>query len=180
MITVNVPQTSLTTGQITKQQIEHILTTAKVIPTSLRKKEKFWLEYRGLFREALQGPSKVYNLTGTSPEQFASEPLFVVSIDQSDTPSPKLAAQQAFKLIGGFRNHTIKSENSININELKGYSIVGTVEEIKTGKPVGIYFVMLARKTGKYYVMIGTAPALKMEIYLNEFKKMAKSFKTRD
>lgn len=180
MITVNVPQTALTAGQITKQQIKHILTTAKVVPTSPSEEEKFWLEYQGPFKEALRGPSKVYNLTGNSPEQFGSEPLFVVSIDQSDTPSPGLAARQAFKRIGGFRNHTIKSEKSININELKGHSIVGEAEEVKTGKAVGIYFVMLARKIGNYYIMIGTAPANKIKIYLNEFKKMAESFKTRD
>jgi hypothetical protein len=180
MITVNVPQTALTTGQITKKQIEHILTTAKVVPTSLSKEEKFWLEYQGPFKEALRGPSKVYNLTGASPEQFGSEPLFVVSIDQSESPTPELATQQAFKLIGGFRDHTIKTENSININGLQGYSIIGTANEVKKGKPVGVYFVMLARKTGNYYVMIGIAPAQEMPDYINEFIKMANSFKTRE
>jgi hypothetical protein len=180
MITVNVPQVALATGQITRSQIENVLTTAKVVPKLLREEEKFGFDYLGPFKAALQGPSKVYNLTGTPPEQFASEPLFVVSIDHSDTLRPELAAQQSFKMIGGFRNHMIRAEESVNIDGLSGHSIIGVADEVKTGKPVGIYFVMLARKIGGYYVMIGAAPAQDMQEYLNEFKKMSKSFKARD
>ncbi|MEJ2227137.1 MAG: hypothetical protein P8Y67_02655 [Alphaproteobacteria bacterium] len=179
MITVNVPQAALASGQITKEKIEHILTTAKVVPATQSKEEAFWLEYQGHFKVAVQGPSKIYSLTGAPPESLAVDPLFVVSTDQSDAPTPKLAARQAFKLIGGFRNHILKTEKEITIHGANGYSITGQAEEIRTGKAVGIYFVMLPGNSGNYHVMIGTAPIQEMRIYLAEFKKMARSFKTR-
>lgn len=180
MITVNVPQEAFDAHMITREQIERTLTTAKIAPVTAVKEEPFQLGYLGPFKEAINGPSKVYNLTGRPPEGLTNAPIFIISTDQSDSPNVKLAAQQAFKIIGGFKNHIAELGKDVTISGLRGHAITGHAFTIKTEAKTGIYYVMLPGKDGNYYIIIGTSPETEMTTYLPEFQKMAASLKIKE
>ena len=185
MITVNVPQTALDDGLITRQEIERTLTSATVRTKFIKTEELFRLSYLGPFKEAegFIGSSKAYSLSGRPPERSAigqvPDPLFVVSpsLDEAAVSDLKAAAAEAFSTLGGYRERTQTAEAEIAAGTLNGYAITGEGIDIRSGTRSSIYFVILGGLVGGSYVMVGTCPAPDANVYLPEFKKMAASFK---
>ncbi len=184
VITANVPMAALKNKTIARERIERALRSATVRPRTTRTAELFRLGYLGPFREALSlmGTSKAYNLTGRPPEAGVNRlgrPLFVVSpsLDKFEVPDVKAAALKAFHTLGGFRDHKVAREGKVTISSLRGYAITGEGKAIKSGRKTAIYLVMLAGKTGGYFIMVGTAPAEEANAYLPAFRRMAASFK---
>ncbi len=184
IITANVPVLALKNKTVARERIERALRSATVRPRIAKTAELFRLAYLGPFREAvsLMGTSKAYNLTGKIPEAGANrlgEPLFIVSpsLDKLQVPDIKAAAIKAFRTLGGFSELTVARESGVTISSLRGHAVTGEGKDIKSGRKMAIYLVMLAEKKGGYYLMVGMVLAGEANVYLPEFKKMAASFK---
>ncbi|MCP3853068.1 MAG: hypothetical protein GY694_22985 [Gammaproteobacteria bacterium] len=111
----------------------------------------------------------------------APDPAFIVgsSISQGLVISDKKTfSHQRAKAIKTMTNTKIISTKPITLNGISGYEIVANSIHLKSNEPLFVYQVTLFDETD-YFLMQGFALKSKSDKYMEEFKKLAHSFKTK-
>lgn len=185
MITANIPQTALDDAAITREEVERALASATVQHNTMKSVEIFRLTYLGPFKEArgLIGTTKAYTLTGRPPERgnskTAPEPLFVVSpsLDKGELLDLAAATLKSFRTLGGFKDHVLISQSDMVIASMRAYGVIGEGIDIRSGTKNSLYVVIIAEQFGGYYTIVGTCPTQDSAHFLQEFQKIAMSFR---
>jgi hypothetical protein len=121
-----------------------------------------------------------YIRDGVIPIKTPEEPLFVVgqSLNKVLVIEPKQFSETRLTQTEQIRDLSIEISREISINGLKGYEIVATAKDKKTDTPLLVYQVMLFDEQD-YYLFQGMVGARLREEYLDDFQKMAMSFRKK-
>lgn len=124
------------------------------------------------------GNSLAYTKNAIFPNKNIDTPVFVVSQTLSNFDIAKKEEFSKKRILGTATVSRIKITKSekVVIDNLEGYETFAEGVDKRTGKSVFIYQVMLF-ETGNYFIMQGIVSAKNKQIYLDDFEKMANSFK---
>jgi hypothetical protein len=185
MITTHIPEIALRRGQISRTQIERMLSTATVQKEGKGPARLFRLDYLGSFKEVhgFLGVSRVFSLNGYLPDRSNAAddlaPLVVVTASKNKKEIGDLHGEafNFFKKLSGFKEHEVISAGRMSAGGLEGYTISGEARDIRMGTKKAVYIAMFARRIGGYYVLVAYCPLTDANVYLPEFERMATSFK---
>lgn len=186
-VTATVPEAAFDAGMLTRDEIEKTLTTVTIRDEVGAAKKLFELGYLGPFKLAAtnSGSSELYNTTGTAPQAgvniLAQEPTLTVtpSLNQGIINSIEESAKTRFRTLSGLYGRKVIREERVVIGGLEGYRIIAetTTEKSSEDRNVTLHFVMLAGKTGGYYILLGTVPDAQTDEIFPELEKVIVSFK---
>jgi hypothetical protein len=120
--------------------------------------------------------SLLYSTDGKIPTE---KPTLIVgnSIAKVQTQNQKKYAEERLKKLPRGESFIVKEAKEINIDNLKGFEIVAD-GKAKDGQAELVYQVMLFNNDGGYYIIVGAAKE-NFEKYLENFKKISKTFKRK-
>ncbi len=182
LISVNVPEAAITSGEIKPSEIEAVLASAKTVATS-EIKNIYELGYLGPFKEAgtFVGTSKIYTPDGrVTPEksgQIRSTFIVAPSIDKRQIGDPTALSKKLLASLNGYTDMKIQASRAVMISDLKGIEVEATALDEDTARPTLLVQTLLVGNSGGYFRMIGIAPDTKASALKPEFRKMAESFK---
>jgi hypothetical protein len=181
LVSVNVPAKELEDGNVTPEEIAHVLATAKTTEkASVR--DLYSLSYLGPFKEAgtLVGTSKVYTLDGRlEPERRGeTRSAFMVApaLDKRPVAEPEKLAVALLASLSGYNDVKPGEPHEITIGGLDGVEVSADAVDTDDGARVRLYQAMLVGKDGGYYRLIGIATAGDAPDLEREFPKIARSF----
>lgn len=187
LVTVNVPETILESGTLTRKQVEKTLATVKMSDKPGPQAKLFKLGYLGPFKLAakIAGTGELYNLSGTVPKsgvnRLAKEAAIIVapSLDQSAIGAIERAAKARFMSLTGLYDLKITSGKRVTISGFEGYRISGEAASGKdrSERDIAVIFVMLSGKEGGYFILFGTVPIAQKAELMPEQDKVISSFK---
>lgn len=122
----------------------------------------------------------LYTKSGVIPAKSPEEPFFIVgpAFSKIEVTDQKQFAEKRIAQTAEIKNLSIDISNEIKINGLSGYEIVARAVDVQTNMPLVVYQVMLFEGQ-TYYIMQGiVGSGLKTE-YLDDFHKMARSFRLK-
>jgi len=119
----------------------------------------------------------LYSQDGELNSEDPAAPLFIVSPSFSDVLAldPGQFARDRLQQTEQVEAIKILSEAPITIDDLKGYEITATAQDLKTGTPLLIHQTILFAED-RYYIMQGLVGEQSGGPYLADFKTMAESF----
>ncbi len=122
----------------------------------------------------------LYTKDGVIPVKTPEAPFVVVgqSLKKVLVSNPKQFSETRLTQTVQIRDLSIESGREIRINGLKGYEIVATAKDENTDTPLVVYQVMLFHEQD-YYILQGRVGANLREEYLDDFQRMAMSFKKK-
>lgn len=186
-VTVNVAESVLESGTLTREQVEQTLATVKISDTPGPPEKLFELGYLGPFKLAasIAGTAELYNTSGTGPQaglnRLSKEAAIMVapSVDQSVVGDIEQAAKARFNGLTGIYDSRIVSEDRVTIGGLDGYRITGeaATEKQKSERSIAVIFVMLSGQDGGYFILFGTVPIAQKTRLLPELEKVIASFR---
>jgi hypothetical protein len=191
VISVNVPNDALVQGTYKAADFETMLTTAAIAATAAATKDLFKLEYLGAFKSAgrLAGTALIYSLDGkggpdhpTPPKQGekpAARPAVIIapSYDKREIKDMAAFSRMALGTMIDVTSAKIMGSQAAVIDGLDAYELTAAGRDLKSGNEIAVHQVVLTKKDGTYYRFVGLAPANEAATYLEEFKKIANSFK---
>lgn len=122
----------------------------------------------------------LYTKSGVIPTKSPEEPLFVVgpALSNIEVINQKQFSEKRIAQTEQVKNLAIDTSNEINIDGLSGYEIVARALDVETNTPLVVYQVMLFK--GKtYYIMQGIVGSKLKTEYVDDFQKMARSFRIK-
>ncbi|MDX2258217.1 MAG: hypothetical protein NW205_04805 [Hyphomicrobiaceae bacterium] len=182
LVTANVPDKALTSGEVAVADVERALASAATVATA-RIRELYELAYLGPFKEAgrVVGTSKVYTLDGRFEpgERGQSRASFLVAPSLDKRPVLDGEAFAA-RLVGTLPGHTsIKpgAPTPVAIDGLDGYIHTASATDADGGREVRILHAVLMGRGGGYFRLIGFAPVEEADRLIPEFRRMVEGFK---
>lgn len=121
-----------------------------------------------------------YTKDGVTPTKSPKDPIFIAaaSFSQVDVKNKKEYSER--RLLGTARTKglTVKSTDAITIDNLEGYESLAEAEHVGSGTPLSIYQVILFDE-GSYILVTGQVGSELRDMYLPEFKAMARSLQRK-
>ncbi len=119
----------------------------------------------------------LYSEDGELNSEDPAAPLFIVSPSFSDVLAlnPGKFSRDRLQQTKQIDAIEILKEAPLTINDLEGYEITATAQDLKTGTPLLIYQTILFAED-RYYIMQGLVGETGGGPYLADFKTMAESF----
>lgn len=115
---------------------------------------------------------------GRQPPTAPDEPILVVGSAISKTRIPDLAAFASERLAktAQVKDVTNSKGRALKIAGLAAYELTARAKDLKTGKPLALYQVVISDKDG-YHLLQGMVGAEGAEPHLAHFRKVAESFR---
>lgn len=130
------------------------------------------------FSKFLAG-SLIYTTDGQVPTNTADDALFIAGSSLGKVPveSKRQYALDRLKKLPNGESFTTRSVNTVDIDSLDGIEIVAFGKNAD-GKNELVYQVMLFEEGEGYFILVGSATDF-YDIYLENFKKIAKTFRRK-
>jgi hypothetical protein len=183
VVTANIPVTALTSGLITGAEIERIFKSAKMKASAPKPPKPLTLSYLGPFEEdpSLLGTAKVYRLKSALPGAEASglAAMFLVAPSLTGAPIPdlQLFAERAFDGIDQIRDKVVETMHELEIAGLHAVEVLGKGIDVSSGVPALVYQLVVEARHGGHFRFIGLAPESGRAHFLQEFRRIADSFR---
>lgn len=180
LVSANVPERALETGDVKREEIDAALASAQTVPAA-EIKDLYKLGYLGPFREAgrVAGTSKLYTLDGRlEPEQKGlSRPALIVapSIDKRSILDVEQTARSLLQTLAGYRDITPGAPENVEISGMKGVALQASAIDAMSDNRIVIYQVLLVAKDGGYYRLVGLSPEADAPRLLPEMQRIAQS-----
>jgi hypothetical protein len=118
----------------------------------------------------------LYSTDGKTPTE---KPILIVGISIAKIPvqNPKKYSEERLKKLPRGEFTKVKEIKEIVIDNLNGYEIVAYGKSFDN-KVELVYQVMLFNENGDYYIIVGKSTE-EFDLYLECFKKVAKTFKRK-
>ena len=125
--------------------------------------------------------SLLYTGDGVIPAKSPESPIFIVAqaISNITVKDRKQFSENRLAQTAQIENLSIDTSSVISINGLSGYEIIGKARERDTNTPLTVYQVMLFEEDTYYIIQGIVGEKLKAE-YLDDFQRMARSFKRKN
>lgn len=183
LVSISVPRSSFADGSAEPRTFEQILASARIDPKAGEK--PFELGYMGPFRDtgAFIGQSYFFAIenrpAGENGAAASQQPSLVVaaSLDGPHIDDLDATGRAGIAALAGGREPQGLESRPLEVAGLEGIEQV--VPPSGTGLDTGIYQVILRRKDGGYYRIVGRAPAAEWPALLPEFRKIAQGFTPR-
>ncbi len=183
LVSISVPRSSIESGSAEPHTFEQILSSARIDPKAGEK--PFVLGYSGPFRDtrAFVGQSYFYAIEGRPAQKNGAaagkQPSLVVaaSLDGPLIDDLEASGRAGIAALSGGREPQNVESRPLQVAGLDGIEQVAPPSG--TGTETGIYQVILRRKDGGYYRIVGQAPSAEWPALLPQFRKIAQSFAPR-
>jgi len=118
---------------------------------------------------------------GASTRGEAKDPMVVVGSSVSKTTIADLEtfSTARVKQTAGTKDLKVAAGKSVTIGGLSGYELSATAKDQKSGTPIVVYQVILA-KAKHYYILQGMVAQTNAKRYVPQFSSIAKSFRLAD
>ena len=181
LVTANVPKKALDAKSTSIQEVEAVLASTSIAPTT-NARDLFGLGDQGSFKPAgrFLGTARLYTLDGSMEptDKGKARSAFIVapSLDQGAVGNAGELAQQLIRTLAGFTDITPAEGAAVKISGLEGVAIEAKAVHESDRHEVRVYQVLLVRREGGYYRIVGVARAEEAERLMPEFRRMAESF----
>lgn len=185
LVSASVPAGAIIDGTVKAEEIEHVLASA-AITDKRNVKDLYQLAYLGPFKEAgsFVGTSKIYTLDGRmEPERKGEARASLVVAPSLDLrPMVDLAdfATRLLDTLSGFTGLKAEPGIKVSIGGMDGIAIEASATHTADGKDMRLYQVVLAGRDGGYYRLVGVTPAQDAGRLMQEFHRIAASFRLVD
>ncbi len=142
----------------------------------------FGIEPAGKLKIARRvGSNLLFSKDGIFPPRSPTEPILTIGPSMSKDmaiPDKKDFSVQRVKAVTALRNVAVTEVTPITIDGLRGYEILATADDKKSGTKLIVYQVTLFEKTD-YFMMLGLAPGSEKKTYVSVFRATTKTFKRK-
>jgi len=182
LVSVNVPEPAIKSGNVNVAAIEAALATARTVP---RRAEQtlYRLTELGSFKEArtLVGTSKVLTLDGklsSKARTGGTQASFIIapSLDRRPVSDASAFAEKLLRGLSGYNAITVEASVEVEIAGMPGVEIEATATNATDGTPVRLHQTLLSAPGGGYFRLLGMAPETQAAALLPEFRRIARGF----
>ncbi len=165
-------------------EARNILSRARLSRHRAAVAKGYKLAYTGLFREreTVIGTTSVFvprkQITASGSGR-TGKPMLVVapSLSHRKVRDLHATARALMHKFTRFRDMKLRAEEDVIVDGMKGYGLSGVTINKSDKRRMGIYQLVLANPQGGYFRIVGIAPEKAFQRYLDEFRRMAASFR---
>jgi hypothetical protein len=184
LVSINVPTTSLTRGDVSDAEFEAILQSARIVAVAPPIDEIVSISDPGPLKLALTyGQTRIYTVDGKSgaPGSTAPSLLITTSMNYDSVEKPAAVAAAALTSLAGYKTMAIIGDP--RVVTVAGYAAVEAMakgEAETSGDVHAVYQVLIPQTTGGYVRLLGIAPLAEQDQWFFQFRKSAATLKIRD
>lgn len=163
---------------------KNILAKVRLSNTRAARSRHYHISYLGAFKErsTIVGSTTIYALkTPLRGRPGQDKPMFVIapSLSRHKINDLKTTGRALMAKFSRFRNMKLQADEELMVDGMKGYGLSGFAVNKSNNHRVGVYQLILTNPKGGYFRIVGVAPRKSFPRYLDEFRRMAASFRLK-